>query len=416
MPNLMNLEQINDAIRTAGARVSELSGKLALAATQSAPDLTEVARLQDELQRESARLDALKTSAKGLGGADESTLKPQGLSPAQERTKKEIRSSNEYARAFAYALRQGVTPNNGYAHAEQVKPLYDALTIGGGSPTGADGGFLVPEDIDHTIKEQMRTLNPLRQFFGVEPVNTNSGWRVTDTAPTTGFSQVNETATVPSNDQPVFGKVSFTLVKYALILPISNELLNDEVANLFGYLARWGGKKETITENTLLLAALSSLSSAAVDIEAGKELRGLKHILNVALDPAVSLNAVVITNQDGFDLLDGLEDLQGRPLMVWDPTASAYRTLGGRQVKMVSNATLPSVATGEGNDAVTKAPFYLGDGQEYATLFERAAMEMLSTNIGGTAFTNDTTNIRFIKRMAVSKFDQDAMKMAKLVV
>ena len=410
MPVSMNLEQINDAIRTAGERVADLSGKLALAATQAAPDMEEVGRLQSELQQESARLNALKDGAAAMGGADMSRL-PQGITPAQERTQKEIRSSNEYARAFAFAIRNGLTPSTGHAHAERIKPLYDALTIGGGSPAGADGGFLVPEDIDHAIRELQRTLNPLRQFFGTESVTAPTGWRVTDAAPTTGFTQVNEMATVPSDDQPVFGKVSYTLVKYGLILPISNELASDEVANLFAYLSRWGGKKELITENTLLLAALAAaLNSGAVAIEAGKELAGIKHILNVTLDPAISQNAVVLTNQDGFDLLDNMEDNNGRPLIAWDPVTQTPRMVSGKRVAVVSNAVLPSATSPD------KAPFYIGNGEEFATLFERAPMEILSTNIGGTAFTTDSIQIRYIKRMGVSTFDTAAMKKANVPV
>ena len=415
MPN-MNLEQINDAIRTAGERVTDLSSRLALAATAPAPDLSEVGRLQNELQNESARLNALKDSAAALGAGQQTQL-PGQTAPAagQERNLSDLRKSNEYARAFAFALRNGMTPATGWGRKE-LNPLYDALTIGGGSPAGTDGGFLVPEDIDHQIRELQRELNPLRQFFAAETVNTQSGWRVKDNAPTTGFSAVNETAAVPRDAQPSFGKVSFSLTKYGLILPVSHELASDEVANLFGYISRWAAKKETITENTLLLAALATLSSAATSITANNELKTIKHILNVLLDPAISRNAVILTNQSGFDLLDGLEDGIGRPLMQWNPTDNTPRFLHSHPIAVVSDAVLANTTTGTGGDAVTTAPFYIGDGKQFATLFERGPMEVLSTNIGGNSFNNDTIEIRFIKRMGVSTFDGDAMKMGKMTV
>ena len=308
-----------------------------------------------------------------------------------------------------------MTPATGRGR-EELHPLYDALTIGGGDPVGMDGGFLVPEDIDHSIRELQRDLNPLREFFAAETVNTNSGWRVKDNAPSSGFTAVNETATVPRDDQPSFAKVSFSLTKYGMILPVSHELASDEVANLFAYISRWAAKKETITENTLLLAALSSLSSAAVNIEAEKELKAIKHILNVLLDPAISRSAIILTNQSGFDLLDGLEDGIGRPLMQWNPTDGTPRFLHSHRVDVVSDAVMPNTTTGTGNDAVTTAPIYIGDSRQDATLFERAPMEVLSTNIGGNAFTNDTIEIRFLKRMGVSAFDAAAMKMGKLTV
>ena len=388
----MNLEQINDSIRTVGARVNDLSARLALAATQAAPDLQEVARLQDELQAENTRLNALRQSAAALGGSQEAGLQNQPARDAQqERNLSALRKSNEYARAFAFALRRGLTPETGHGY-EQLNPLFDALTIGGGTTPGEDGGFLVPEDIDHQVREQMRALNPLRQYFGVEQVTAPTGWRVTDTAPTTGFTAVNEAAAVPRDAQPVFGKVTYTLTKYGLILPISNELASDEVGNLFSYISRWAAKKEVITENTLLLAALAALTDAFA-VTAGSEWKGIKKVRNVSLDPAIAQNAMYLTNQDGTRML-----------------------FAGRPVAVVSNAVLASTTTGEGQSAVTKAPLYVGSGEQFATLFERQAMEVLSTRIGGNAFNYDKTEIRFIKRMGVSKFDANAMKKLSLTV
>ena len=412
----MNLEQINDAIRTAGERVTDLSSRLALAATAASPDMQEVGRLQSDLQAESTRLNALRDSARALGGSQQSQLPNQPAPDArQQRSLSDMRKSNEYARAFAFAIRNGLTPKTGRGY-EETKVLYDALTIGGGDPVGTDGGYLVPEDIDHSIRELQRDLNPLREFFATETVNTQSGWRVKENSSITGFSSVNETAQVPRNGQPAFDTVSFSLTKYGLILPISRELAADEVANLFAYLSRWAAKKETVTENTLLLSALSSLSSAATSITANTELKSIKHILNVVLDPAISRSAILLTNQSGFDILDGLEDLNGRPMMQWDPTTGTPRFLHGHRVAVVSDSVLANTTTGTGDDAVTTAPLYIGDGKQFATLFERSPMEMLSTEIGGQAFDKDCIEIRFIKRMGVSTFDTAAMKMAKLTV
>ena len=129
------------------------------------------------------------------------------------------------------------------------------------------------------------------------------------------------------------------------------------------------------------------------------------------LDPAISRSAIFLTNQDGFNILDGLEDEHGRPLMQWNPTEDTPRFLHGHRVAVVSNAVLAS-STGTG----AAAPLYIGDARQFATLFERSAMEVLSTNIGGNAFNNDTTEIRFIKRMGVSKFDTGAVRKAALTL
>ena len=108
-----------------------------------------------------------------------------GLQPAQpqeSRSLREMRASNEYARAFAYALKNGINRRNGRGN-EKVRVLFDALTEGGGDPAGEDGGFLVPVDIDNQIREIKRQLNPLSDLFNVENVTAPTGWRVIDTAP-----------------------------------------------------------------------------------------------------------------------------------------------------------------------------------------------------------------------------------------
>lgn len=319
------------------------------------------------------------------------------LNPLEESRLRNMLRSNEYARAFADAVRAGVTLKNGRG-IEKYNVLYDALTISGGDPAGEDGGFLVPEDVNNQIIEMRRELNPLADLFTVETVGTNSGWRVMDNAPTEGMQAVDEMGEIGNGDQPMFSKVPFTLKKYGLWIPCSNELASDEVANLFAYLARWLAKKGVITENTLLLNALSAL--IATDIPAGEELKGVKTALNVALDPAIALNAVILTNQSGYNALDNMEDKSGRPLLNPDPKTGTPKLANGRVVHAVSDAVLKN------NES--KAPMYIGDMKQFATLFKRNPLEIASTNVGGNAWRTDSIEVRGIQRMSVSKFDAAA--------
>ena len=144
----------------------------------------------------------------------------QTAAPADNRLRTML-ASNEYARAFANAVRQGITPKTGRG-IEAYNVLFDALTIGGGETPGEDGGFLVPDDVDRQIIELRRTLNPLASLFSNENVSTNSGWRVMDTAPTTGMIAVDEMGEIQQGEQPSFSRVLYKLTKYAMFLPVSN--------------------------------------------------------------------------------------------------------------------------------------------------------------------------------------------------
>ena len=205
----------------------------------------------------------------------------------------------------------------------------------------------------------------------------------------------------------------YSVSKYALYLPVSNELMTDNVANLFSYLSQWFAKKLVITENSLLVTLLQTLT--AVDISADP-LKGIKKALNVDLDPAISALATIITNQSGFNELDNLLDDNKRPLLQPDPTNATANRIKGRNVAMVSDLTLANVTTGEGQSATTAADIFIGDGKQFATLFRCGSFELASTDIGGNAWRTDSTELRGVARLGVTKFDAAAMVRRSLTV
>lgn len=385
--NIRNIQNQLDQARTRARQL--VSDPNASAADMEAQATT--------IHQLTARLTLAQQDVQGAENAQAAQVTAQQAAPANNRLRAML-GSNEYARAFASAVRQGVTPKTGKG-VETYNVLFDALTIGGGDTPGEDGGFLVPEDIDHQIREVRRTLNPLAELFQTESVGTNSGWRVMDNAPTAGMAAVDEMGEIKEGEQPSFARVTFKLTKYAMFLPVSGELAGDEVANLFAYLARWFAKKSVITENTLLLGALSGMT--ATDVATGDEIKGIKTALNTSLDPAIALTAVIVTNQSGFNVLDNLTDTTGRPLLNPDPKTGTPKMANGRAIHVISDSVLKSPAEG-------KAPVYIGDMKQYATLFKRNPLEILSTSIGGNAWRTDSIEVRGICRMGVSKFDTDA--------
>ena len=350
--------------------------------------------MQDELKAEESRQrDSLPTGSTGS---------------VYTNRRSEILRSNEYARAFANAISNGLNRKNGRGR-EDTKILFDALTEGGGDPVGTDGGFLVPEDVNNQIIEKVRSLDPLAQFFGEETVSAPTGWRVVDTAPTKGLVACDEMGQIDDDDdQPAFAKVAYTTSKKALILPVSNELANDNVANLFAYLSRWFAKKLVITENAMLITALQTLVASSI---ASDPMAGLKTALNKGLDPAISALATIITNQSGFDVLDQLTDSNDRPLLQPNPTDETVYRFKNRTVHVVSDVSMPNIS-----GSPNKADIFIGDGKQFATLFRVGGFELASTNIGGSAWRTDSTELRGIVRNGVAKFDTAAMVRRQVTV
>lgn len=316
------------------------------------------------------------------------------------------RDDEEYKNAFFYAITNGVTPKNGKDN-EKVAILYNALTESGGTPTGADGGFLVPTSFNNMIIECRRQLVALADVVTVESVTTPTGWRAIDTKATTGFSKVDEMGNIPKDDQPKFTKVTYSLEKYGLIVPVSSELLNDNTAGLEAYLARWFAKKGIITENKLILEALDTLT--AKNLTVGKEAKALTTVLNKELDPAIGAAAVILTNQSGYDYLCGLEDTTGRTLIQPDPTTGQPKIFRSHEVKVLSDAELPNRTVS--TSGATKGdyyPVYVGDFKAFMTLFRGKNLEVASTNIGGNAWATDSTEVRGLMRMDCVKMDGEA--------
>ena len=274
---------------------------------------------------------------------------------------------------------------------------------------GEAGGFIVPTDEQTKINELKRALNPLSALVRVENVNTMSGTRVLEKASDmTPFASVAELAAIGEIDGPKFTQVKYAIKKFAGILPISEELLADSDQNLLAYVNGWLAKKSVATENAQILAVLKTLTKAPLT-----NLDGIKELLNVTLDPTISLMSSVLTNQDGFNFLDKQKDTDGRYLLQPNPLDSTQKLLFGKPVTVVSNNVLPtdtSVASAK------KAPVIIGSFTDAVVLFDRQATTLTGTSVGGDAWKRDSYDVKAVTRIDVQKFDDKAVVFGELTV
>ena len=361
----------------------------------------------DAAQAELAPISAEIARVKALMQAEENaTPEPENNTPAQGAPGAPVNSS-ECIHAFCECVRAGAAGDR-TRYLQNADIVHRAVKNEGMTEgTPADGGLIVPSDIQTMIREQMRALNPLSELFTVETVSTNTGSRVRDTAPTNGFTKVSEMGTISKDDKPAFAKVEYTVEDYALIVPVSNDLLKDTDQNLLAYLSRWLGKKAVITENKLLLTLLTALDGSAASITESGALKAIKKLVNTTLDPIFGVSASFLTNQSGFNFLDSLEDNSGRPLLQVNPADRTQYMVGGRAVHVVSDAVLPNKTT---------APLYVGDFKSFGTLFRRQAMEIASTNVGGNAWNTNSTEVRAITRLDAKQFDAAAVAAGKITL
>lgn len=274
---------------------------------------------------------------------------------------------------------------------------------------GEAGGFIVPTDEQTKINELKRALNPLSALVCVENVNTMSGTRVLEKASDmTPFASVAELAAIGEIDGPKFTQVKYAIKKFAGILPISEELLADSDQNLLAYVNGWLAKKSVATENAQILAVLKTLTKAPLT-----NLDGIKELLNVTLDPTISLMSSVLTNQDGFNFLDKQKDTDGRYLLQPNPLDSTQKLLFGKPVTVVSNKVLP---TDTSVASTKKAPVIIGSFTDAVVLFDRQATTLTGTSVGGDAWKRDSYDVKAVTRIDVQKFDDKAVVFGELTI
>lgn len=263
---------------------------------------------------------------------------------------------------------------------------------------GENGGYLVPEDVRTAINEYRRSFVSLKDYVDVRSVVVPSGSEVYEkTSQLTGLTNITELGEIQEMNAEVFERITYKVKDFGGILPVSRFLLQDSPENLLAYLGKWFMKKQIVTENKEIIAVLKTLTKKAIT-----KVDEIKEAFNVTLDPIFLDNTKVLTNQDGFNVLDSIKDKNGNYLLqpvLNDPTK---RLLLGKEVIVLPNTHLP-------NETANKFPLYVGDLEEAVRVYELNELEIKSTDVGGKSFTRNSYDTRLITRFDVKAIDKEAV-------
>jgi HK97 family phage major capsid protein len=304
-------------------------------------------------------------------------------------TKEDAELEKEYRQIFMKAIRRRPVSSDERSIIKEYEKRAVMHTGGVVGQADGDSGLILPQDIQTKIYTLMRDFNDLSQYVNVQNVTALSGSRVLEKdEEMVPFADVEEYGEFQTIDNPKFVPVSYSLKKRGGILPLTNELIADTDQNIEAYVTNWISKKAVVTRNyhiTNLLKTMTKKQLANFD--------DIKKVLNVDLDPAISANSIILTNQDGYHWMDEQKDNNGRYLLQDDPTQPGRKLFKGRPVVVASNRFLKTEGT-----TTLLAPFIIGDLKQLIVLFNRRFFELASTKEGGDAFIRDTTNLRTIIR------------------
>ena len=308
----------------------------------SAEDRTTYERMEEEivdLGHEIERQERIEAFERELNAHVGSpiTSRPDG---AQKAEKKAGRASDEYRKAFWNHLRRR----------ENAPELRNALQVG----TDTEGGYLVPDEFEHTLVTALEEENLFRSIARI--IQTASGDRKIPISTSKGEAAwIDEEGTYPESDDS-FGQVTISAYKLGTIIKVSEELINDSVFDIESYIAtefarRIGAKEEAAfftgdgSGKPLGILAASGGAQIGVNAASATALHADEVIdLYYALRSPYRKNAVWVTNDATVKALRKLKDGNGQ--YIWQPslTAGTPDTILSCPVK--TSAYMPEIASG----------------------------------------------------------------------
>ena len=255
------------------------------------------------------------------------------------------------------------------------------------------GGYLVPEEQLAIFREYRQYRVALKDYCNIVKVNSRTGKFPTMKDEDGTLFDFDELEQIPKSDLD-FSQVKFEVHLCGDIIVVSNALLQDAVnVNLMSIIGKRFAIKSVNTENKKILALLDTLTPTTAT-----SYKDFVSAINTKLDRAYFDSAKIFTNQDGFDWMDTLEDVNKRPLLTVDVTEQSKMKFRGKEIVVLSNKQLKTTS---------KIPFYIGNLADYCLFADREGVEIATST--EYAFDIYGTTLRCVERFGVSKDDSESM-------
>ena len=305
----------------------------------SAEDNATYEKMEADVVALGKEIDRLERQAAIDREMDQPTASPLVSRPVAPSAKKQGRASDEYRNAFWGMIRnRNLTPG-----------VMNDLQIG----TDTEGGYLVPDEFEHTLVQGLEEENVLRSLCTV--IQTSSGDRKIPIVTAHGTaSWVDEEDPIPTSDE-TFGQISIGAHKVATMIKVSDELLQDSVFNLESYIAaefarRIGAAEEEafITGNgtgkpTGLLHATNGAGTGVTTIgntPTADEIFDLVH----SIKSVYRRKAVFLLNDSTLKAIRKLKDGQGQYL--WQPGLKEGQPDMLLNYRIATSPFMPEIAAG----------------------------------------------------------------------
>lgn len=196
-----------------------------------------------------------------------------------------------------------------------------------------DAGVTIPHDIKYIPEKEVNTVQDLSQLVTKESVKGPSGEYPILKRANAKFSTVAELEANPELAKPEFKSIEWKVQTYRGSIPISQEALDDSVANLTSIVSENINEQKINTLNERIGTVLKSFNPTTIS-----NVDDLKSIINVKLDPGYDRQ--IICTQSFYQKLDTLKDGNGRYLLQDSIINTAGNTVLGMNIVVVRDDLL----------------------------------------------------------------------------
>ena len=247
------------------------------------------------------------------------------------------RAAAEYKNAFWRVMRSKSIPHE----------VYNALQVS----TLTEGGYLAPDEYEHTLIEALEEQNIFRSLARV--ITTSSGERKIPVVASKGTAAwIDEEAAYPESDDS-FGQTSIGAYKLATMIKVSEELLNDSVFDVASYIAKEFARRIGAAEEEAFFTGNGTgkptgILAATGGAGTGVTTAGAAITMDEVMDLFYSLrapyrrNSVFIMNDSTVKALRKLKNGNGDYIWQASVTANTPDTLLNRPV--YTSSFMPAIA------------------------------------------------------------------------
>lgn len=196
-----------------------------------------------------------------------------------------------------------------------------------------DAGVTIPHDIKYIPEKEVNTVQDLSQLVQKEKVSGPSGEYPILKRANAKFSTVAELEENPELAKPEFKSIEWKVQTYRGSIPISQEALDDSLANLTAIVSENINEQKINTLNERIGTVLKSFNPTTVS-----NVDDLKSIINVKLDPGYDRQ--IICTQSFYQKLDTLKDGNGRYLLQDSIINTAGNTVLGMNITVIRDDLL----------------------------------------------------------------------------